>query len=934
MKVSGSYASLVRGVSQQVPQERGPGQHTEQVNLLPDPVLGLTRRHGTRWQAEVDLSLAYVSGAFVADTDSWRTFEYTSAGSAYVVMMRTAARPVGSTLPAMMVYNRTTKQFLSVVRPAVDATLDLFESGGCSAATPVGKYLFMAGHSIVPAATSVDLWGDATNQGRAAIWVRGGANARTFTVTATKTDNTVYTFSYTTPKAAYQGTLDTTAVALYAADPAGGTQTDTEAAFIDGSTTPSYGTHKLGWAAWAPTTLSVKKGGTTLTNVSPGNPTSSTEYRWDAGASMVFFHTSNIGAIDVSVSYTHTKTVSNPLYAKTVNDIVNTYNSAVTAWIGTSAEAVQPQNIAQSLLAAATAAGLTGGTRSGAHVYFANVKALTVNDGGDGSLIRGVANEVTSIDHVSDMHFIGKVVKVRAKTSAESFYLKATSKDGQAAAGSFAEALWVEGCGKQHTVNSALIYATASGSTMYIASSASLLNSIIAGTHPTFDVSTVGDDDTSPLPYFIGKKITFLDTFQDRLIIGAGSVIRASKTADYLSFFRSTVLALPANDPLEMTAKGGEQDELRFGVVYDRNMVIFGREKQYVIDGRTVLSPTNANMAIMSSHTSAAEIPPVPAGGLIFYGKRGEVNSSVHQIQLGAVTGVPESYLASSQLADYLSGPVIELAVNAKPAVLFIRTKGKRNSLYTFHYLDTPEGRKQDAWSRWDFATDAGTVIGMSQTQEGMLIFSMRASLGTTFVVCDLAPLTSGLSSLPYLDSLRPYSSIGVSSGSIQLDNAAGFAGCFAAFDDTSEWRLLGGQLATAPTLQSTYPLATGLWAGFAYDAAFTPTNPFQRDRQDKAITTGRMVVTSLLASIHESSGFSATLVTKAGTQVIDYNGRRLGDPNNRIGREVVSDIQQTVPIGREVREYTVTLKSRRWLPFTLIALEYVGQFFNRTQRF
>jgi len=43
-KVSGSYASVVRGVSEQVPQDRRPGQHFEQVNMISDPVRGLARR--------------------------------------------------------------------------------------------------------------------------------------------------------------------------------------------------------------------------------------------------------------------------------------------------------------------------------------------------------------------------------------------------------------------------------------------------------------------------------------------------------------------------------------------------------------------------------------------------------------------------------------------------------------------------------------------------------------------------------------------------------------------------------------------------------------------------------------------------------------------------------------------------------------------------
>ena len=46
-KVSGSYKSLIRGVSEQVPEERLPGQHAAQDNTLSDPVRGLIRRQGS-----------------------------------------------------------------------------------------------------------------------------------------------------------------------------------------------------------------------------------------------------------------------------------------------------------------------------------------------------------------------------------------------------------------------------------------------------------------------------------------------------------------------------------------------------------------------------------------------------------------------------------------------------------------------------------------------------------------------------------------------------------------------------------------------------------------------------------------------------------------------------------------------------------------------
>jgi hypothetical protein len=935
MKASGSYASLVRGVSQQTPQERGPGQCTEQVNMIPDPVQGLTRRHGSRFQAEIDLGYSSTLLATLqADTDNWRTIEYSNSGNIYVVMIRTAARPVGSTLPPVLVYNRTTKTWLTYVRPASDSDLDLFESGGASAYTTVGKYLFAAGHTLIPASTSVDLWGAAGNQSQAAIWVRGGAYSRTYTVTATKTDNTVQTFSFTTPASSYQGVLDTSAVPLYAADPAGGTATDTEAAYPNPNAQSVSGVSlygfKLTWAAWAPGTPTVKKGGTVMTGTAAASVVNTTTYYWDGQS--LWFHSSNVGATDITVTYTHTKTVTNPAYTKLMNDVVNAYNQAVTKWIGTAAAAIAPENIAENLRAAAATAGLTC-SRIQSHVFFTNVKALTVNDGGDGSLLRGVANEVTSVDKMTDMHLVGKIVKVRARNSQESFYLKAMAKDSQVTSG-YTEVIWVEGCGTQHTINKALVYGTVSGNNFYMASSATKLNSIFAGTHPDYLQSTVGDALSSELPFFIGRKITYLGLFQDRLLVGAGAVIRASRTSDYLNFFRSSVLTMPADDSVEMLSTGSEQDELRHGVMYDRDLVIFGRDKQYAISGRAVLTPTNANMAVMSSHPNAADLPPIAVGGIMFYAKLGEVASSLHQVQPGRVAESPESFLVSSQIDDYMIGKAVELSLNAKPSCLFVRTTGARNSLFVFHYLDAPDGRKQDAWHRWDFDLSLGPIIGMSPSPDGLLVYSLRVGHnGHVYAVTDLCSLASNTSTLPYLDSIRPWATVAANTGSVRTTTSGPLR---VAFDTTSEWQYLGDDLADAATLQSTYPLATGLWCGTDMVSSFVPTNPFMKDRQDKPITTGRLTVTKLLAAIKESSGFQTTVATKlAGTvDTISYNGRRLGDPNNRIGREVVTDLQQSIPVGCEARDYTLTIQARKWLPLTLSTLEWVGQFFNRTQRF
>ena len=842
MKVANSYASLLRGVSQQVPQDRADGQHTEQVNMLSDPVNGLTRRHGSRWLSE--RALAGLTEAdmpsIATDTANWVSLDFDTGGKEYVLLVRKSARQV-TALPPVIAYNKTDATFLNLVRNTVDAPLDTLEASGVAAATPVGKYVFMAANGVVVSGTSTDRWNTASNLSRAVVWIRGGAFSRKYSVKVRKQDGTLITTTYTTPSSSYQGVLDTS-------------------------------------------------------DILTGDPD----------------------------------------YTKKVNDRVNAYNAAVTQWIGTSTAAVQPDAIAQTLATQLVAAGLTGTTVVGSHVVFPEallVKSLEVDDGGDGSLIRGVADEIESVDKTSVVHFVGKVVKVRSRNAAEAFYLKAVAKDKAVTTG-YTEVTWVEGAGVEHAVTGGLFYATISGSNLYMASSATLLNAITAGTHPTFSVSTAGDADSAPTPFFVGRQVSYLGTFQNRLLVGCGGVLAVSKTEDYLNFFRSTVLTLPGDDAFEMQPTGSEDDTLRHSTLYDQNLVVFGVKRQYVIRGNAPLTPTSANMAVMANYEGVVDAAPVAAGGFIMYAKRGESSSSVHQIQPGQTENSPESFPASSQLSDYIAGGVIEMAsATGSPSLLFSRATGRRDSLYVFAYLDRPDGRKMDSWNRWEFNSALGIVIGMSVVTDGVQVYSIRVGTGgTVYVVADVVPTTTLLSTKPYLDSNRPIAHVQAGTHSVTTASTTGWA---AAFDSTSGRRFTGAALANLAQLLAAYPGEPGLTVGATFDAYFTPTNPFMRDGKGKAIISGRLTVTKMLVAFKESTGFSWSLKYRTEPEATEtFNGRVLGDPDNIIGVEPISTGQHSIGIGRETREYTLRIAARRWYPLTITALEWVGQFFNRVSRF
>ena len=943
MKVDGSYASLLQGVSEQTPPERGPGRCTEQVNMLPDPVHGLTRRHGTEFVYERATALLPADmGAMVADTANFRTFEYTNGGIDYVLLVRRASRPAGSTLPAIIVYDRTNKAFKTPVFAGADAMVAALNTNGAAAITAVGKFVFIAVNAWVSGGASRNIWDDRDQLGlnyrHAVAWIRGGAYNRTYSLTVTDLAGSTTTVSYTTPSANYPGDLDTRGVPQFVTDdPATPFDTDKEGGNIRLNELSGYGEHKLYWAGpgVAVGSVACTINGTAMTNVFPLYPTTAGQYRYSnvilSDSKVVIFAPELVGNPNIQIQYDHSKVVINPSFQTAISAITTAYNNAVSEWLVTAAEAVKPANIAQQLATQLTTAGYPA-TVKDSSVLMNTVIEIDAQDGGDGSLINGVANVITNVDDLTTIHAVGKIVKVTPLSGGESFYMKALPKNSGTLG--WAEVRWEEAAGVEHTVENALIRGFVNGSNFVMGSSAAFLNAQVAGDYPEWVSSDSGDADTNPQAFFVGRQISWLGVFQDRLLIGAGATIRASRTADYLNVYRTSVLTVAADSAFEMLSQGSDDDTIRHGVLYDKDLILFGDRRQYVISGRVILAPTNASMPVLSQHPNTTEIPPRAIGNFIAYGQASGRSSAVHQImpsQSGNES--PESYNISSQLDQYLDGAIIEITDFPKPTHLLARASGNRNALYVMSYFDKPrEGRVQDAWHRFEFASALGAIIGMARVEDGVLLFFLRELNGVVYYTVDLQTFDAGLSPRPYLDSIRQWTVVDAGTGSVGVSQA----GWSVAFDDTTPRYMLGDALSNSTGLFADFPDAptSAAWVGYNFPSVYTPTNPFVRDKNDKAITTGRLTVIRLLASLQNSSGFVTTLTPRFGAPVAsEYNARYVGNPANIVGQQVVTDYQQSIPVGRETREHTLTAPALARLPRNFTSIERVGQHIGRTRR-
>lgn len=588
-------------------------------------------------------------------------------------------------------------------------------------------------------------------------------------------------------------------------------------------------------------------------------------------------------------------------------------------------EAISPENIAAQLVASAAAAGLSV-IRAGSHMYLNGLLGeIAVSDGGDGSLLLGLGRTVDSISKLPIMAIHGTIIKIQTGAT-EAFYMEAISKSPSAP---LAEVVWRECAGQSQGGNVALGLMVVEGGTLRLGVS----TRINATNPPQLVPAGAGDVTNNPPPAFLrGLPITYLGIFQDRLMVAAGAAVAVSAAGDYFNFFRSSVVTVPIKDPFEMIAQGGEDDVLRHSVVYNRNLVIFGDKRQYIISGQPALTPTSANMAVMTTYAYAAETAPLAAGGQIYYARNREGNVGLHQIQPGAFVDSAESFPASAQIGDYIEAPAAQLeAAPGAPSLLMIRSRTSPRTIVTFSYLDTPEGRKQDAWSRWEFSPACGALLTCKSTPNGVLLLWARSSGLGVYLVADLLPLATQLGPLPYLDSMRRLSTVVTGNTEVTLSAGPQWA---VALDGTTDRALIGAPLPERAVLQAEYPSEfSSAWVGCYFDSYVDLTNPLIRDSTGLAVQDGRLVITKVTLNFRDSAGSIATIVSGGAASSYKFNARVLGSVLNIIGKVPVASASHTVAVGRETREFTMRISAREWLPFTLVGISWTGQSFNRTPR-
>lgn len=449
---------------------------------------------------------------------------------------------------------------------------------------------------------------------------------------------------------------------------------------------------------------------------------------------------------------------------------------------------------------------------------------------------------------------------------------------------------------------------------------------------------TVGTEVSNPNPSFIGNAIQDVSTFQSRLVFLAGSYVIMSRTNRYEDFWMGSAGQLVDSDPIDISSTAVEASTMLAAIPHNRDLVVFSQKGQFVVFGRSALTPANATLVLTTAFEAELSAKPVPSGRNVFFATNYGRYTGIREFYTEGGTDINDTRPITQHIKEYITGRVSRMTASSNYDTLLVQTMQDRNKVYVYQYIWNDNDKIQSAWSTWLLPHESVYMF----FDEELIYFVLRQD-GEHFL---------------YRMSLDVYEADGVSYP-IFLDSRFDVPDCYTAFvlpyDRMHNQTLLAVQGEGCPNPGMRVPIQSVVWdaveeyyvvtlrtsmmggnviVGIPYMSKYVPTMPLVKDEDGVVMATGKLRVKHFICSLNQTGDINGRMLSKYGDgEVVEYEARVVGDVGNIIGETPLSDEAFVMPFREQTDRAEFELFTDLHLPMTLLDIEWVGQYNKRGRR-
>jgi len=226
----------------------------------------------------------------------------------------------------------------------------------------------------------------------------------------------------------------------------------------------------------------------------------------------------------------------------------------------------------------------------------------------------------------------------------------------------------------------------------------------------------VGDNDSNPLPSFIGKPINNLFFFKNRLGLLTDDTVLFSEAGQFFNFFRTTVRTLLDSDPIDVSAASTTISRLSSAVAFQENLILFADRGQFVVKSGDTLTSKTISVTAVTNYDVDTSSEPMSLGSYVYFTFPRGNYLGVREFRLDVASSTYDSSDITSQIPSYiLSGATSKLISSSTENIICVHTQdGTSNTLYVYKFFWSGNEKVISSWSKFTFAMDIQGVEFMN----------------------------------------------------------------------------------------------------------------------------------------------------------------------------------------------------------------------------
>lgn len=260
---------------------------------------------------------------------------------------------------------------------------------------------------------------------------------------------------------------------------------------------------------------------------------------------------------------------------------------------------------------------------------------------------------------------------------------------------------------------------------------------------------TCGDDDTNPMPSFVGSTINEVFFFRNRLGFLSGENVIMSRTSKYFHMFPSSVSQVSDDDPIDVAISHNRVSILKYAVPFSEQLLLWSDQAQFVLSSAGTMTPKSIQLDLTTEFDVSDGARPFGIGrGVYFASPRASFTSIKRYYAVQDVSDVKSAEDISGHVPSYIPNKVFSIHGSGTENFVAILSDGAPSTLWIYKFLYVDENLVQQSWSKWSFG-DSMKILSAACIGSYMYLM-MERQFGITMERIEFTENTVDVKDEPY----------------------------------------------------------------------------------------------------------------------------------------------------------------------------------------